>query len=135
MFALVHADRSFAFVRDPHIWNCRSYIGIDLSDSVAARILTEAATGTETNKDKRARSLLVEKLNTSIRFFIHERGRERKNYRALFISLLKRKLKLSKLNHSFIIILFLRVLSHSIANVSFANLSCTIRRERHATLH
>lgn len=45
VFALVHADRSFAFVRDPHIWNCRSYIGIDLLDSVAARILTEATTG------------------------------------------------------------------------------------------
>lgn len=75
MFALVHVDRSFAFVRDPHIWNCRSYIGIDLSDSVAARILTEAAMGAETNKDKRAKSILVEKLNTSIQFFTREEER------------------------------------------------------------
>lgn len=62
----------------------------------------------------------------SIQFFIHERGGERKNYRALFISLLKRKLKLSKLNHS----VMLRILSHSIANISFTQLPRTIRRER-----
>jgi len=86
-----------------HISGIVGLIGIDLSDSVAARILTEGtACALLKLASKRARSILVEKLNMSVQFFIHERKGERKIYRA-FILLLERKLKLSKLNQFFML--------------------------------